>query len=356
MRWRESSKRYAEKMAENLRFDWCEVKGLNFWFWMLNMAIHGWLKLKISAIHPSGWHWRLVLARGWLCTVHAREGSADSKTVGHNKIHGSVWYVRIVLKYLPWKRNIFFFCVLSNCCLLLIWRFCLKHSIFPVVFARFMNEHKFPRWCLCDFCNTWPHCMNVTVSKGIPATGIEIFSANQQGSNFILLDFYKDPLHLQILHHYHRFCRPEEATEYQCLLEQDPYTSMLAKHFLSCSFAFGSFFLFGSASKVSDTQLCATFTRLYSRRFAANLTRSGGHNTFKQEYLLDRSLLCIQQCLQHSPWCAPQLLSVTIDDIMNKCLVMSLVLATSNYYVLRLTLDLQLPITSVNIWCTPLLH
>ena len=143
--------------------------------------------------------------------------------------------------------------------------------------------------------------MDVTVSKGIPATGIEIFSANQQGSNFILLDFYKDPLHLQILHHYHRFCRPEEATEYQCLLEQDPYTSMLAKHFLSCSFAFGSFFLFGSASKVSDTQLCATFTRLYSRRFAANLTRSGGHNTFKQEYLLDRSLLCIQQCLQHSP-------------------------------------------------------
>lgn len=99
-----------------------------------------------------------------------------------------------------------------------------------------------------------------------------------------------------------------------------------------------------------------TFTRLYSRRFAANLTRSGGHNTFKQEYLLDRSLLCIQQCLQHSLWCAPQLLSVTIDDIMNKCLVMSLVLATSNYYVLRLTLDLQLPITSVNIWCTPLLH
>lgn len=157
------------------------------------------------------------------------------------------------------KAGHLFFGVLSNCCLLLIWCLCLKHTIFPVFFARSMNEHKFPRWCLCDSCNTWPHGMNVTVSNGIPATGIEIFWANQQGSYFILLDFYKNPLHLQILHHYHRFCRPEEAAEYQGLLEQDPYTSMLAKHFLSCSFAFGSFFLFGSASKVSDTQLWNNF-------------------------------------------------------------------------------------------------
>lgn len=140
MRWRESSKRYAEKMAENLRFDWCEVKGLNFWFWMLNMAIHGWLKLKISAIHPSGWHWRLVLARGWLCTVHAREGSADSKTVGHNKIHGSVWYVRIVLKYLPWKRDIFF---------LVFFR-----SVACSWFDVFVWSTAFSQWFLLD---SWTH-------------------------------------------------------------------------------------------------------------------------------------------------------------------------------------------------------